>query len=386
MSRVIHTSPARTDSRPDSSITAVGVDVAAYELVIVVRLGDTNLKPETYKNDKRAHNSILKRVIALKCPVRVCMEATSTYHLPLARLLCRKGESAGIEVGVANAAKVKHYANSEEHRSKTDQHDAAIIAEYAQTRRFKRWHAPSDTALALFFIGRRIVDLVKQRTAEMCHLHSLSKAGIKDTCVEKSIKRNIAAINDGIDRLKQDAKKIIMEDPEGDDLHLKFRLLQTMKGIGELSAIRLLCELSVLPPDMTPRQWVAMAGLDPKKVQSGMNKGKSRISKEGRAHMRAILYMCAIVAVKCSPEVKRFYLLLQSRGKAKMQAIVAVMRRILHKIWGMFKNKAPYDPSKFYNFPPDATATAPVTVLSPVVASSPTPVRVPDPVPATKSA
>lgn len=393
MSPVTQSSPPGTRPQESDARVTVGIDVGAYELSLVVRVGETNLRPETYKNDPRGHKAILKRITALKRPVRVCMEATSTYHLPLAVFLSRKGESAGIEVGVANPAKVKYYANSEEHRSKTDELDAAIIAEYAQTRRFRRWYLPTDSALALYLIGRRIVDLTKERTAETNRLHSLRplrSLRLKATCAEKSIKDNIAAINKGILRLRQDAKKLIQEDPDNDDLYLKFRLLQTMKGIGELSAIRILCELSILSPDMTPRQWVAMAGLDPRRIQSGINKGKSRISKEGSAHMRSILYMCALSAIRWSPEVKRFYQLLQQRGKANKQAIVAVMRRFLHKIWGMFKNKAPYDPSKFYNFPPSSPVSVPASVPDPDPATvpslaavpSPTPIRVTDPVPA----
>ena len=50
--------------------------------------------------------------------------------------------------------------------------------------------------------------------------------------------------------------------------------------------------------------------------------------------------------------------MLKDRGLTNMQAIVAVMRRLLHKVWGMFRNDQPYDPSKFYNFPVPPPAQA----------------------------
>ena len=99
-----------------------------------------------------------------------------------------------------------------------------------------------------------------------------------------------------------------------------------MRGIAEKSAVLLLGELALLPPGMTVREWVAHAGLDPKKHTSGTSvKACERISKIGNARIRRALYMPAQVAIQHEPHVRAFYEQLVRRGKPKMVAVVAVM-------------------------------------------------------------
>ena len=75
---------------------------------------------------------------------------------------------------------------------------------------------------------------------------------------------------------------------------------------------------------------------------------KVRISKAGNQHLRRALYMPALVAVRHDPHLRGFYEHLVARGKTKMQALVASMRKLLHAIFGMFKHDQPFDGSKVY--------------------------------------
>ena len=70
------------------------------------------------------------------------------------------------------------------------------------------------------------------------------------------------------------------------------------------------------------------------------------ISKAGNRYLRAALYMPALVAVQHDPSLRAFYQRLLDHGKAKLQALVAVMRKLLHAAWGMFRNDQPYDGAK----------------------------------------
>ena len=97
------------------------------------------------------------------------------------------------------------------------------------------------------------------------------------------------------------------------ELHRAFERLTSVPGIATHSAVQLLPELLVLPDDMTVRQWVAHAGLDPRACQSGTSVDKpARISKVGNAHIRRALFMPALVAVQHEPP--RQGLLRQARG------------------------------------------------------------------------
>ena len=96
------------------------------------------------------------------------------------------------------------------------------------------------------------------------------------------------------------------------------------------------------------RQWVAHAGLDPRAHQSGTSVDKpARISKVGNAHIRRALYMPALVAVQHNPHVRAFFDKLVARGKTPLQAYVAVMRKLLHAIYGMFTTRTTFVAAKF---------------------------------------
>ena len=104
-----------------------------------------------------------------------------------------------------------------------------------------------------------------------------------------------------------------------------------------------------MPDGMAARQWVAHAGLDPRHFESGSSVDKpTRISKTGNRHVRAALYMPALVAIRSEPNVQAFYQAMLGRGKKPMQAIVAVMRKLLHAIHGMFKHNQDFVGEKFY--------------------------------------
>jgi transposase len=134
--------------------------------------------------------------------------------------------------------------------------------------------------------------------------------------------------------------------------------LVTIPGIAQTSALRILAELVMISSHLEVRQWVAYAGLDPREYSSGTSVHKKvRISKAGNRHLRRALYMPALVAVRHDPHLRGFYQHLLANGKLKMQALVAVERKLLHAIYGMFKHQQAYDGTKVYRLP-DALAPA----------------------------
>jgi hypothetical protein len=113
--------------------------------------------------------------------------------------------------------------------------------------------------------------------------------------------------------------------------------------------MQLLAETELLAPGLTVRQWVAHSGLDPAHHDSGtLVHKRPRISRAGNRHLRRALFMPALAAVRCDPHLKAFYAALQIRHKTKLQALVAVARKLLHAIYGIFKNRAPYDGNKLF--------------------------------------
>jgi transposase len=322
-----------------------GVDVGSRELVLALRIGEGAKDCGSFTNDKQGVNELAKQLKALNRPVFACMEATGTYFLrPAMKLASVKG----ISVMVSNPRNIKDYARATNHRSKTDKVDARVIALFAQRERFVEWHPPSENMMSLRSISRRIDERVSEKAAEKCRRHALRAAGEWSRCVEKDILACIKGHEEAVERLRNEAREIIKAD---DELRFKFRLLLSVKGIGEASAIRILAELCVMPACMSARQWTSYAGLDPVHNESGTSiKKPSRISRSGNARLRSALFFAAMVASKHEPHVRAFYEKLLQKGKMKLQAIVAVMRKLLHAIWGMFKNSTTFDSSILFPY------------------------------------
>jgi transposase len=211
---------------------------------------------------------------------------------------------------------------------------------------FVAWQPPAPAILDLQALSRRISALLVSRAQEKNRLHVEDQLTMRTDAIRKSLERHIDAINAEIEALTQAALETLHTLPL---LKRRFELLVSVKGIANASAIALLAELAVLPDDMTPRQWVAHAGLDPRHYESGSSvRAATRISKIGNRRLRSALFMPAMVAARYEPRVKAYYEKLIAKGKKPIQAIVAVMRKLLHAIHGMFHHDNVFEGTKFF--------------------------------------
>ena len=319
----------------------VGVDVSARELVVAISDGGEP-RLERVSNDAAGHERLQARLRALTAPVAICLEASGTYSLDVALALARP--SAGWQLSVVNPRLARRFAESLGERSKTDPVDARVLAQYAARMRPEPWQPPSAAALRLRTITRTIAALVRQCVQHKNRHHALAASAALPALLVRELEVQIAFVEKRIRHLRRQALRLIEHQPE---LLRRWRLLQTIPGVGEASGLAILGELAVLPATLDQRQWVAHSGLDPKQHRSGSSvEQKPRISKAGNRYLRAALYMPALVAVQHDPWLAGFYQRLIARGKAKLQALVAVMRKLLHATWGMRRHDQPYDGAK----------------------------------------
>ena len=165
-------------------------------------------------------------------------------------------------------------------------------------------------------------------------------------CVRQDLRRSLRSLERSARRMRREALALVRQDAE---LARRLALLETVPGIGETSALYLAAELTLLPAGLGVRQWVAHSGLDPCHHQSGSSvRSPSRISRRGNRYLRQALYMPALVAVRHDPHLRGFYQALLQRHKKKLQALVAVARKILHAIYGMFRHDCAYDGSRLF--------------------------------------
>ena len=177
-------------------------------------------------------------------------------------------------------------------------------------------------------------------------MHAAEGSATTSRCVLQDLRRSMKNLTLRIARLRKEAVALVEQDAE---LKAKFQQMIGIPGIAQTSAVQLLAELAGLAPEMTVRQWVAHSGLDPAHRESGSSVHlPSRISRHGNRFLRRALYMPALVAVRFDPHLKAFYQALQTRHKSKLQALMAVARKLLHAIFGIFKTNTPYNGAKLF--------------------------------------
>jgi len=277
----------------------VGIDVSARTLVVALeRDHQPGRQRREFLNTAVGHEGLIQWLSKSATAVQVCIEATGLYSLDLALALHR---AEGIEVMVANPRAIADFAKALLQRSKTDQLDAEVMLEFARRMPFVAWQPPSSPQLDLRALMRRITGLKLVSQQEKNRLHSVSQSAEITPLVRKDIQSHLVQLERHIEKLEHQAETIVQADRE---LARQFCHLVSVRGIARVSALHLLAELVVLAPDMTARQWVAHAGLDPRHHESGTSVHKpTRISRAGNRYRRSALFMPTLVATQHDPKI-----------------------------------------------------------------------------------
>jgi transposase len=324
----------------------IGIDVSNDVLDATRQHGEA-VHRRTFHNTPAGHRAFVRWARHGAERARVCLEATGVYYLQLALTLDRQ---AAIELMVVNPCAARRFVQAHMVRAKTDAIDADGLLLFLQRMPFKPWSAPRLEVLQLQSLARRMAQLDKEITRERSRLHAARRAGPHCRWVQQDIRNHIKQLQQRQATMQRHAGQVIGDDPV---LQAMAQRIVSIPGFAQLSAIRLVAELAALPDDMTPAQWVAHAGLDPRAQESGTSqRPPRRISKQGNARIRSALFMPALVATQHEPHVAAFYQNLLARGKPKMVALTAVMRRFLHALWGMQYHQETWDGNKFYCIAP----------------------------------
>lgn len=320
----------------------VGIDIS-NEVFDATMQHEGGITRRRFPNTMPGHRQFIQWALGRTTSAQVCLEATGIYHLQLALALHRHVD---LELMVVNPCAARRFAQAHMVRAKTDAIDADGLLQYLQRMPFRPWSAPREEILQLQSLAHRIAQLEKETIRERSRLHAAHRAGPHTRLVQKDIQAHITQLQRRLEHMKSQAYHVIHNDPQlADDA----RIVDSAPGFAELSATKLLAELSALPDDMTPAQWVAHAGLDPRPCESGSSqRSPRRISKQGNARIRRALFMPALVAIQRDANVSAYYEKLLENGKAKLQAITAVMRKLLHALWGMLHHRLEWDGEKFY--------------------------------------
>ena len=120
-------------------------------------------------------------------------------------------------------------------------------------------------------------------------------------------------------------------------------LLRLVPGVGEQLSLTLLAYLPELGT-LNPKQIAALVGVAPINRDSGTMRG-CRAVWGGRARVRAVLYMGALVANRCNPVIREFCQRLLAAGKSKKVALTACMRKLPVILNGIVKSGEHWNPN-----------------------------------------
>jgi transposase len=264
------------------------------------------------------------------------LEATGPYGVCLLWHLHTRGHVAC----QLNPRRLKDYARSQGRRVKTDRTDAALIASYLKnSEALHAWEPPAQALSDLQALVRRREDLMKALQAERNRRAANTSAMIRAS-LERQIehlKAEVAILNESIQA------HVLAHAPLQKDV----RLLCSIDGIGLMVAVSILAEVPALSAFARARDLAAFAGLTPCLSQSGTSvRRRGRMSKEGSALLRKMLYMAALQAVKRTNNAfHKLYAGFVQRGKAKMCALGAIMHKLIRVAFGVLKHQTAFVPS-----------------------------------------
>lgn len=305
----------------------LGIDISKTTFDVAL-LDNNKTKTKKFNNDLQGFDKLKQWLLTSQIDsAHACMEATGCYGEKLAQYLYNNN----FKVSVVNPARIKGFAASKLSRVKTDKADCQLIAQFCQVMRPDFWQPTAVHIRELQQWVNRLDALIAQRNQETNRLENMSDI----------VKANIQTHIDFLDKqIKEVEQTIGNHIKQHEDLNDKNKLLKSIPGVGDKTIAVVLAFLSNIENFDSVKQVVAFVGLNPKARQSGSSVcGVSRISKTGDSDLRKAFYMPAVVSIRFNPIIKDFNERLSSAGKPKMVIIIAAMRKLLHIIYGVLKNK-----------------------------------------------
>jgi len=301
----------------------VGIDVAKAQLDIAIRPSGEYF---TAPHDDPGVSGVVQRLCALQ-PTLVVLEATGGFELDGASAL----GAAGVPTAVVNPRQVRDFARSTGLLAKTDRLDAQVLAHFGEVLRPAARSLPDAQAQELSAVLLRRRQLVEMLVAEKNRLPMATRR------IRPPLQRHIEWLQQQVADLDRDLGALIRSSPLW---RAKDDLLRSVPGVGPVLATTLLASLPALGT-LNRQQIAALVGVAPLNRDSGTWRGR-RTVWGGRAHVRAVLYMSTLVAVRHNPRLRSFYVRLRDAGKVPKVALIACMRKLLTILNAILKHQTPW--------------------------------------------
>ena len=315
----------------------IGVDVGQDELWVAV----DGKKPRPFIHSKQGIKKMVTWVKkhASNNNLHFGMEATGVYSYSLATHLHK---FAGVVISIINPAQIASFSKAQLRRVKTDKVDAQVILDFVKSQRPPLWSPEPESLRKLYHLVTTADSLSEDIGRWKNRSHSSKYIDDLSNEVKKTQKAVIKSLTNQRDKIEKLIQKLCEQDEQ---IKNKMALLCSIPGVAEHSAVRLLAYGKTALMTHSKKELTAHAGLSPSHRQSGTSvRGKSRISKMGNKKLRSTLFMPALVAIVHNPNIKKYYQNLLDKGKPKMLALVACMRKLLIMAQAILLKNTPFKP------------------------------------------
>jgi transposase len=303
-----------------------GIDVAKAHVDVY---DDSTRKHRRFDNNRSGIKTCVKQLLSLG-PQLIVVESTGGYEDDVVVALME----TSLPVAVVNPRQVRDFGRAVGRLAKTDKIDAVLLARYAAAIRPPCRALPDRHARQLKALVARRRQLVNMRTAELNR-----REHVHDKAIARSLNAVVRTFNRELAKVEQQIADLIRQRSE---LKQKMQRLVSVPGIAETTAAMLITEVPELG-QLNRRQIAALIGVAPINRDSGSFRGK-RMTGGGRQDVKTRLYLPTVTACHHNPVLKPFYQRLLEKGKTKMTALVAAMRKLLTIINTMIAKGEDWNP------------------------------------------
>jgi transposase len=377
-----------------------GIDIASESHVVAVvdSEGMVVAKATSFAEDAGGYQKLIE-LLGSPVDCKIAMEATGHYWQNLFAALA----GAGFEIALLNPVRTNRFAQEDLARTKTDAIDALGIARFAQQKRPAPTRLPDSATQELRELVRLRDRIVQDLGDATRRLHRLVDLGFPEfTRYVKSLDSELATavlheyptatafpvitrplaklVYDGRHKVGAelagqlvDAAKVSVGRHHGDAYRVQVRyacedvdlarrrlrelegriettlrdhqvgsLLTTITGIGPQTAARIVAEVGEFERFSSPAKLAAYVGAIPGLKHSGKTRPNGAMTTIGNARLRSALWMPLLTAVTRNPWLRAYYRRLVAAGKRKKVALIACMRKLLHAVYSVARNRRPF--------------------------------------------
>jgi transposase len=311
-------------------------------LLAVVNHQKQGVLSERFANDATGIKSFDKWL--KKCKVSfdensiVVIENTGIYH----RLIWQYCAKTSLPIHIGNAAHIKWSFGIA--RGKNDKIDSQRLCQYAckHSDELKATPALNPGLLQLKDLMASRSKLLNQLNSNKSYLKELKAVNDKQVqaALEKAYKTAIAGLAKSIKDIEQLIKNIIAS---SEAFRTNYQLLQTVPGIGHLTAVYLICCTNNFAGKISGKQLACYAGVVPFEHSSGISvRGRTRVHKMANKDLKKLLHLSALSAIKYYPEFTQYYQRKKAEGKHSMSVLNAIRNKIVLRVVAVVNNRKEY--------------------------------------------